>query len=480
MKRSVKRAAPVAAVCLTFVCALGAACFGGESVSASANSAPAYWRGTEGMGVLPTEGNCPVEAERETLTLEINTLPQNAYASQEEFASYDARVTAEYTFCNPTDEDLTVGLAFPFGTIPEYLADGPGAGVPDDSSRYAVTVDGEAAETQLRYTYCAGYGGLIFPAAERAAGKVLQADADLYAFSYTADAGTVGKRGDRFLEVCLSYSPARTRILRENCWDYRVENGNLVLFLYLDAEEPARFFAAGEKPQIEYVKVVEGERLYGDSRTYVEDARIAASERRTTFGAWVEESRIGGVGETDWYNAVFAYLEEVENADLGLVHGVPAFFSERWLMRWFCYSAAIPAGGSVVNTVTAPLYPDISGGVYRYRYLLSPAQGWARFGTLRVEIRTPYSVYGCSLALEEGAEGEYFHTREGLPLGELEFEIRSGRGEIGGGISAGGLSLLFLVVLPAAEMLIIGITLAIFFGVRAHRKKRARREGETR
>lgn len=53
----------------------------------------------------------------EKLTLRASQLPNNYYGydSLEELKSYDASVTAEYTFRNPADYDVKMTLAFSFG-----------------------------------------------------------------------------------------------------------------------------------------------------------------------------------------------------------------------------------------------------------------------------------------------------------------------------------------------------------------------------
>lgn len=455
-------AAPAAGVC--------------GKISASANSAPAYWYGSDGTGVMPAKENCPVEVEREHLTLEISTLPQTSYSSQEEFDGYNARFTAEYTFYNPTDEALSVELAFPFGTAPEYIYDrsqGDGRTLFNDSARYGVTVGGEEAETELRYTYSAS--ALTLPAEKKREEGLLKEDAPLYEFSYAASAGADLYNGNYYIEVRLSYSPARSRILCEHYRDYLLEDGDLILLLYLNGEAD-RFYAIGEKPQIKHAKVaLQSGGLYSGERTYIEDAQIETSEKSSTFGTWVGETRPEGIGEVDWYNAAVACLESYGTTAFGLSFGSPSSLSEEDLMRWMIYTLEIPAKGRVVNAVTGPLYPDVTHNSYRYTYLLSPAQAWAKFGTFSLTIATPYTLEECRLSLEE-TEGGFAFTREGLPLGELEFSIR----QEGEGYKASPSKISrFLLVVPLAiiafNLLGLSIGLAVHFGLRAREKKKAKK-----
>jgi hypothetical protein len=61
--------------------------------------------------------------------------------------------------------------------------------------------------------------------------------------------------------------------------------------------------------------------------------------------------------------------------------------------------------------------------IYTYRYLLSPAKGWAEFGPLDIEIKTPFYMTQCNLeGFEKNEEGYALHL-DGLPDKELEFVL---------------------------------------------------------
>lgn len=445
-----------------------------SAVSAKANSAPAYWSGADGSGVIAAE-DCPVEVKSELLTLEIPSLPDTQYMTREEFAQYRARVCAEYAFYNPTEEPLEVGLMFPFGAVPEYLSyyspqDGKMVAL-DDSDRYSVTADGVAVGTELRYTYeSVAHSVEHLPAAGKETLGVFREDADCFRYSYTVD--TAGAGGDFFLEIRLSYNPARTRILLTDFSNYELDNGDLVLFLYLGRIDPLCFYAVGEKPQVLYTKVT-AENYPSDDHSFMENATVVPDGEPTLvpFGAWIEATRpiFGQIGEIDWFNAAIGYLEAYEDGSVGLAHFVPEEISSLSLMRWFSYSLTIPAGGTVVNRVTAPLYPDIAGSDYRYRYLLSPARGWAKFGSLTVEVNTPYLLRETSLSLEKTETG-YRFERQGLPLGELSFSIY---GSVGGSftdISGGALVFLGAAGLVGMVGLLIGAIAAVCILVKNKKK----------
>ena len=91
-------------------------------VTASANSAPKHWYGSEALGTVITgdTADCPLEVKHETLTFDIGDLPKSHYNSADEFSDFDGRVTAEYTFYNPEPYDVSATLMFPFVKMPTY------------------------------------------------------------------------------------------------------------------------------------------------------------------------------------------------------------------------------------------------------------------------------------------------------------------------------------------------------------------------
>ena len=121
-----------------------------------ANSMPDIWYGEKGNMPMPMEEGCPIEVKQEILTFDVQEFPKEEYATSDEFLEYDGKVTAEYTFYNPTDSKITARLAFPFGGYP-LIGENPETGeYTDDTKKYDICVNGEKVETNLRYTF-SGY-----------------------------------------------------------------------------------------------------------------------------------------------------------------------------------------------------------------------------------------------------------------------------------------------------------------------------------
>ena len=76
------------------------------------------WEGDKVRGTALVDEDCPVLLERETVTFDLPEFPYLGRDSAEKYLAYPGRVTTEYHFYNPTDEALTVRLAFLSVTIP--------------------------------------------------------------------------------------------------------------------------------------------------------------------------------------------------------------------------------------------------------------------------------------------------------------------------------------------------------------------------
>ena len=122
-----------------------------------ANSAQTRWSGTDSTGAIVLEEDSPIIVEKELLTFDIQEFPQSYYHNISEFQAYSAKVTAEYTFYNPSDYTVTATLVFPFGGVADYaeLYDVENDRfVSDmDTDKYDITIDGEVINKQLRHTF---------------------------------------------------------------------------------------------------------------------------------------------------------------------------------------------------------------------------------------------------------------------------------------------------------------------------------------
>ena len=409
----------------------------------AANSAQMHWEGVSSTGAIITDGDSPIIVEKELLTFDIDSFPQEYYSDIEEYLAYTGKVSAEYTFYNPADYAVTARLMFPFGTQPMYSSsyDSETGTRRDhaDTEKYDVTVNGEAVEKALRYTL-----------SDRNAQFDLTKDLALLHDSFVEDDFYSPDLPVTIYYYTVSsvdtekYPPATaafdiaendypdSRLYLEGQTGAHYQKKENAMRIGIDAENDGKIvlWVIGEPlekmPEWKFYEnggVEDKERIDGvmtlyetETTTFREFAQIGWFEEHTT------------VSESDWYNAKVAMLKDAEAASFGsMLYLWHARLDAPTLMRWYEYEITLEPGERIVNTVTAPIYPAIDleyePDVYEYTYLLSPATTWKAFGELKIVINTPYFIADSALEGFEKTENGYVLARNSLPEGELIFTL---------------------------------------------------------
>lgn len=393
--------------------------------SACANSAQTYWSGVSPTGILITDGDCPIVVEHERLTFDIQEFPQGYYYAQNDYQAYSAGVAAQYTFYNPADYTVTATLLFPFGNEPDYASSTPHS----DTGKFGVTVNGEAIDAALGHSYS--------PHSEFDLEEDLALLHDSYAedafytpdlpvthYTYTISADT--SHGRSVTAAFDWTAQAGTRLYFPGQTGYnRLDSGAVRMEAHGMNQTTLDLYVIGsqlsEPPQwtlTENGEAREGSVLLKHTETM--------TFRDLALAGWSETS---AVSETDWYNAVVAAFDFYEQfygfGLVGFEDGGPDLTGD--LMRWYEYEITLSPGARITNTVTAPMYPAINGSydppIYKYTYLLSPARTWTRFGTLEIQVNTPYCMTDSNQGSFAETDAGYALTLDGLPDGELEFTL---------------------------------------------------------
>ena len=396
---------------------------------ASANSAQWHWSGVDAAGVIITDGDSPIVVENELLTFDLSEFPSNHYREAEDFLAYSGKVTAEYTFYNPSDMTVTATLAFPFGSLPDYAY-----GLDDsDGKKYGVKVNGEPIDTEIRHTL-------------RDPNTQFNLDTDLpllsdeyistdfytpdmtvtkysWKLDYTIDSGEKLKNPTFACDIGQSEGKRVFYFPVESCGhvqkdkEYRigtgVGRGNPVIYVIGEPLE--------ELPEWKLYRdggCKDGDELRAEFRFF-------ESETMTLLDFTLENRpEDSPVSEMDWYNASISELilgSRYTDYPIVSLYGYSGNFS-KYLMRWYQYDITLEPGERIVNTVTAPMYPTIDMSytptIFEYTYLLSPASTWTDFGDLKILINTPYYLTECSLSGFEKTEDGYQLIRSGLPTDE--------------------------------------------------------------
>lgn len=384
----------------------------------SANSRAQEWRGTDGNGVIFADGDVPIEVTRELLTFDINTLPYATYRDEETFLAYDSKVTAEYTFHNPTDMTVTATLVFPFGKRPEY---GYGNA---NTDKYGVMVNGEKINTTLRHTSYSGNFNAEGDAA-KLYNEYIEDDfysPDLTVTKYTYEIGGSKAASESFYIRLSGLNENQAPFTYQgNLGSYRdTATGDFVFSgstIKVGETKTVSFYVLGE-PLSELPDAYWSKANGSKPSTIVERDIKYLGQETTTYMEFINRYRTNDqVSDVDWYNACVTGFKESESWHKGQRAIRHLIFGG--LLSWYEYEITIEPGESITNTVVAPLYPEIEAWdrpiKYNYTYYLSPAACWADFGELEILINCPYTMLETNIEGFEKTEDGYRYVGQGLP-----------------------------------------------------------------
>lgn len=403
---------------------------------ASANSAQTQWRGTDATGAIVTGEDCPLVVEHELLTFDIGQFPESHYREVSDYLSYTGKVTAEYTFHNPSDYSVNATLVFPFGAIPDYghmyNRETGERLLYSDTEKYDITVDGQTIDRTLRHTLT--FWGDQFER-DKDISKLhdgFMADSfyspDMPVTRYTYMPSAVDTETYRAANAAfiLSADPAKTRVYMEGQNGGTLLDGAVQMEGWVEPDEPFVVNVIGEPlAQMPDWKIYENSACEKE----IEGTMILTNAESTTLKDFLlqEYDPASGILESDWYNAMVTAFNDFMWKYGAITCSELGFDISQNLMRWYEYEIHVGPGERVVNSVTAPIYPFINSDyeppIYAYTYLLSPAQTWAEFGTLDVVVNTPYYM------TQSAPEGFWYNNPgyemhlDGLPDGELTFTL---------------------------------------------------------
>lgn len=437
-----------------------------------ANSGPPYEEGITPTGILSVHENSVLQVLSEKLTFKLGT-PLYELQDGEQ---YDSTVTAEYEFYNPTDETVKTTMAFPISTGYYY---GTGNGVTD--VKPTVTVNGESVEYSVRHTYGI-YNDFSEDVLKIRDGYITTDffSPDLPVTEYIFKANLPDDDRAEF----------RVKMPQSDSTRYFGNSDDGVYFSYA-AYDGYKFYiyVLGEDIDISSLGWTAYRYNNNLGRMVAVDGSVSFVKKSEpiTFKEYVLKSydSMGDISEMDWYNAMFEFIDK--DALLAGSGERPDYYS---FTEWYVYETTVAPKSGFTNAVTAVMYPTVyyyySPYVYEYNYYLSPANGWASFENLTVEIETSLYMQENDLYDPSDAENSVFVKTDagyaasftGLPSGELQFKMCSAETPSASSAESlgigEGIGLIFLIVFSViiGAALIAGLSVLIVFLVKRGRRKK--------
>lgn len=415
-----------------------------EEVSAS-EAESTFLRGADGVGAVLADEFDTVRVNRESITFDLRA---------EEEGNYGFAV-AEYELVNEGGEDANLTMLLPFGRAPEYGR---------RADAYTVTVNGEEIDCRLRHSF-AGVEEFSLDDVKRLSDDK-RADAfyapDLPVTEYVFQIEIPQEENIGGFEMFYHYNHNRTHIAFSRSVRTGVKDGWAKAYLPLPAgNHTLSVYAFGEPLGERFPDLYEeGKGMAGRTEC------ISETQNSCTFGEFAMRGYTESeICENDYYNA---YLDML-NASAGgyAMSASPVAFGRESCMAWYEYHLTVPAGGTVKNVITTPLYPSISskkGGYrYDYEYQISLLHSFGECERLDISVLTEKKLTSPSFPFVKTESG-YSYTCDFLPQGELTFAVSDfdppadykAYGEVTPALTV-GLTMLGVVAVGAAAVFTVGI-----------------------
>ncbi len=460
------------------------------SMSLPSVAMPVWARsGRENMGILSADPSCPVVLEKEVLTYDLPDFPMGEIDVPN--PDYSGTVTAEYTFYNPTAEEITMELFLPVGDKPEYYYEWAMGSCPNRD--YSITVEGQEIPYEERNITVMRDGNLNAHNSFGVYSGTFTED-DFYSpdlkvtvYTFLLGPGMAAMDGEesRYCGFTVPEVGEGTKVAFRNmeCYgvDYNRET-NEETSVYAarrygtdwanpDAEMYLQVYYLGEapteppKPRV-FLKWNEAQRVFWDE--------LFAGDYLAKDGYGVEEMtllelsdslcpRDSGISQVDWYNALVSKMryDEAENpcGVLTLTGGClkgseDPYEEEQWsyaehfyqydyerymdeapstMVKGYAYSLTIGAGERLTHRVQMPVYPSIVDYPfleYQYLYVMPENNLWPASGEVEVIINTPYTMELTSVESFVWDGNSYTATLRELPEGVLYFDLNAPAREI--------------------------------------------------
>ena len=353
------------------------------------------WEGDKVRGIALVDENCPVVLERETITFDLPEFPYLGRDSAEKYLAYLGRVTTEYHFYNPTDEALTVKLAFPLGVNPAYAAI-EGEDAVSDLHKYSITLNGKTVTPELRHSTHEWYKtwtrlDVTYSSImdEFAIYHFYYPEAPVTVSTYTVGGIDVEAYPDAFAVLDIPqpaigigslFIPGEYKYMtNEECLKgLDAENGMTITVYDIGVE-------TDELPEWKIYST-----KFKDEAELIAGAVTLTEKKTITFYdlAMTEWSAESGIKEVDWYNA---FAREFTS-----LNGQMTLDISDMLKPWYSYEITLAPGEHAVNTVAAPISPTAntkySPAIYTYEYYCEGMATAEGFAGIEVVVNTPYCL----------------------------------------------------------------------------------------
>lgn len=411
-----------------------------------ANSGPTHWEGQPSSQILSIDQDTPITVEKEDLIFDfsVNDNPETWDLYGEGY-TLGGKVTASYQMCNPTNESLSVQMAFPFV--------GPLYSLP--AQDILIAADGRTLpyETFVGNTV-QGFGRAYGDAIENSfdfakivssityeSYKAENFEEDEIGKLYTITVSPISEQVINYA-INFQYDPKKTKIITRGFDRFERDDNKIRNAAWCDRLTTLEVFILGED--------------IGFSEEAFKDGGL--SEKTDLYTAVTATQKIG------FKDYLMKYIKEVgeseSNGDMDhysthltemQVYNVYAKIIDRYFTQneGYCpdpglmgdggfdriitlvYKVEFPPGSTRNVSVSYKTFGtmdmrETSKPIYTFDYILNPADNWSEFKNFNVKIippkEAPYIVKS-SIDFHRDEGGVYTADLEALPQEDLSFTL---------------------------------------------------------
>lgn len=396
--------------------------------AAYANSAPVYMKAYPSSDMLAVDKNSTIEVKNENLVFDFSNEEDYLY-------SYKCKVTAEYEMVNPTAEDLSVKMAFPFIESIGALSDGNIKITAGNELSYDVYLgeitnkydDSGDAEEKNYFEFekiIETITNDIYKAdnfADNEAGKLYSIE-----FKPSSDA-------EIRVAADLDFDYGKTKILAGNFSGFSREGGKTRLTTWCREPEVMEIYVLGEDADFSISGYTDGS-LNEETDLYTYEI----SEKEIDVKTYLLQSirnypyiNFDNISDIQLYNLFAKIMDEQFTNNSGLCT-LDELLSYGGISRLILlvYDVEFPKNSEKTVSVSYKTAGTMDRRSTReplhiYDYILNPAENWRDFKNLNIKIIPPEEApYVIKSSIELNKEGNiYTAFLESLPEEDFTFTV---------------------------------------------------------
>lgn len=405
------------------------------STAIYANSGPTTWRGYPSSEILAVDENSPIEVVNEDLIFDFTKDENIKHASY----SLSGGVTAKYIMTNMSDDGQKVQMAFPFiSTMEDFNPQAIDIKVNDESIPFKVYLgrefknrqDSQARNAQLEFSS-------ILESITSSEYKPRNYDLDQTGRLHIFE---VKPKGQDFINIEIEHNQDhdKSRIMSKGFNGYRILEGTESFIAGVYENTELEIYVIGEDIDLD-IKAYLGGELREETDDYIldlrtEEIRVRDYLLRDVEGLEDEMDYLHYLADNQIFNLYARTTDELIEANV-MNLGSEVLLVEKSMERLLVliYEVDFQSNASQEVSVSyisrgAMNRRETVDPIYTFDYILNPAENWALFSNLNIQINPPTDnpyIIDSSLELSRREDGVYVGTFGTLPEKDLTFSLYS-------------------------------------------------------